>query len=164
MEAETITLREGDVYRWRYRAPGDDGAWGRYHCCSCIGVVRRCRLFDTFWQIGGNFPQDARSFGESELYKLKLTFLGNLSDFNGVNEGEADYYADSDIMDLNHSNSTRGNFYLRKGAARSAEKMLDVARRRMADAKRDEDNARDRARRMQEAITRIEAGDTTGYL
>lgn len=70
METETITLREGDVYRWYYRAPGDDRAYGRYHCCSNIGIVRGSKLWDTYWMIGTRPQSDGRSFGGAEARGL----------------------------------------------------------------------------------------------
>lgn len=160
----TIALKEGDVYRWSYREPGNDGAWGRYHCCSNIAIVRGGRLRDTYWQIGGNFPHDCRSFGEEDLPRISLTFLANLSDLEKRIEYEADYYSDADIVDLNHPNSTRGNFYLRKGAVRSAEKMLKIARRKLEDSLSNERMAARKSEQLREAIASIEAGNIDVYL
>lgn len=120
--------KEGDVYRWHYLDPKADGrSWGSYHCCSCIGIFHNGRLRDTFWQIGMSFSE-GRSFGVEDFPKLKLEYVGNLADFDKAPEYQADYYAAADCMNLNHSNSTRGNFYLRKGAQRNAGRMLEVAR------------------------------------
>lgn len=163
MDAEAITLREGDVFRWRYREPGDDrGKWGRYHCCSCVAIARNGRLCDTYWQIGGSFPHDGRSFGVDDLQKLELVRLGNLSDLERKDEYQSDYYDDADIVDLNHPNSTRGNFYLRKGAKRSAKKMKEMALYKLERAQSDQRMAEQRAGRLQEAITRIDAGEIDG--
>lgn len=159
--AETLTdLREGDVFRWFYREHGDDRSYGRYHCCSRIGIVTKGRLRDTYWGL----CSDSRSFGPDELSKLNLTRLGNLSDFDQVREYNADYYADADVMDLNHSNATSGNFYVRKGAARSAAKMLEVANRKLERAQSDERMAARRSEELRKAIERIEAGDVNVHL
>ena len=158
------TLQEGDVYRWRYRDPKtNDRPYGDYHCCSCIGIVHNGRLRDTFWQIGMSFS-DGRSFGPDDLSKLELTRLANLSDLISAKEYEADYYDDSDIVDLNHSNSTRGNFYLRKGAKRSRDKMEAVARQRFAEAEADFHTARRRMDEIGKIIDRLEAGEMVSHI
>lgn len=164
MDAETITLREGDVYLWGYLEPGDDRAYGRYHCCSCFAVVKNGRLRDTYWAIQNSFGSDGRSFGVDDLPKLELRRLGNLSDLERKQEYEEDYYDDADIVDLNHANSSRGNFYLRKGAKRSPAKMLRSARRMLEKAESDARMAADRAERLRSAIAEIKAGKTDVYL
>lgn len=90
-------LTDGDVYRWRYRETKNPGLYGDYHCCSCIAVVHRERLRDTFWQIGMNF-NDGRSFGIDDLPRLNLELVGNMADLVSAKEYEADYYDDADIV------------------------------------------------------------------
>lgn len=164
MSAEPLTLREGDVFRWLYREPGDDRAYGRYHCCSRIGIVRNGRLRDTYWMIGDSFHSDGRSFGPDRLSDLVLTRLGNLDDLVKAPEYHEEYYADSDIVNLNHANSTRGNFYIRKGAVRSTAKMLEATRRKLEKALSDERRAAERATELRSLIADIEAGDTSVYI
>lgn len=148
-------LREGDVFRWSYREPGDDRSYGRYHCCSRIAIVTRGRLRDTYWSWGS----DGRSFGLEEIAKLDLEFEGNLSDLEKADEWQADYYADADIVNLNHSNSSRGNFYLRKGALRNADKMLRMARYKLEQSLSAERSAAWTSERLRAAIAQIEAGE-----
>lgn len=159
MTTVETTLREGDIYRWSYRDPGDDRSYGRYHCCSRIGVVTRGRLVDTFWSYAGS---DSRSFGPADLPKLELTRLGNFSELQKAPEWQADYFDDADIVDINHSNSTRGNFYLRKGAQRSAKKMLERARYKLEQSISAERSAAWKSEELRKAIARIEAGETDG--
>lgn len=153
-------LREGDVYRWSYR---DTKAHESYWCCSCIAIVHHGRLRDTFWQIGASF-NDGRSFGAEDLPKLELKYIGNLSELDKVPEYQADYYDDADIVDLNHSNQSTGNFYLRKGAKRSLSKMLAVAREKLEISIGDERRAAWNSARLRESIARIEAGDVDGHI
>lgn len=160
MEAETVTLTEGDIYRWHYRSPGDDNrAWGQYHCCSCIGIVRRGRLYDTYWMIGTAAPSEGRSFGADNLHKIELTRLGNLADLDEAKSYQAAYYDDADIVDIRHANSSHGCFYLRKGAKRSKRKMLETAQRRLELAEQNKRSAIRRAADMQAAIEKILTGD-----
>lgn len=157
--AVTEAWCEGDVFRWSYKdeGPEDRSPYRRYHCCSMIGIVAaNGRMYDTYWSTRS---QDDRSFGPDDRERLKLTYLGNMNDFDRRSEGERDYYDDADIMDLNHSNSSRNNFYIRKGAKRSRKKMLAYARERLKKAESDERWARERAQRHRETIARIQAGE-----
>lgn len=157
-------LREGDVYRWSYRDPkANSRPYGDYHCCSRVAIVHRGRLCDTYWMIGSSFSH-GRSFGMDDLPALELKHLGNLSDLEKAPEYQSDYYDDADIIDLNHANSTRGNFYLRKGAKRSRDKMLAVARQRFAEAESDFHTARRRMAEIGMTIDRIEAGETDMHI
>lgn len=157
-------LREGDVYRWSYRDPNTDNrSWGSYHCCSCIAIVMGSRLRDTYWQIGQSF-HDGRSFGAEDLSKLELTRLANLSELLPAKEYESDYYDDADIVNLNHSNSPRGNFYLRKGSRRSREKMLEVARENLARSIANEQSAARISEELREAISKLEADQLVLYI
>lgn len=157
-------FREGDVYRWTFRDPDTDNRqYGSYHCCSRIAVVHRGRLRDTYWQIGDSFSE-GRSFGVEDLPKLELTRLGNLSELLPAKEYEADYYDDADIVNLNHSNSTRGNFYLRKGARRSREKMLEVARYNLERSTANERSAARLSEELRETISKLEADQLVLYI
>lgn len=161
---EMPKLSEGDIYRWSYAEPGDDRTWGRYHCKSQIAVVSGGRLRDTYWQVGGSFGSDSCSFGSEDFHRLNLTFLGNLNDLEKRNEADAAYYDSDDVVNLNHANSSKNNFYIRKGAKRSAAKMMESANRLLEEAKSDircAEHARDRALAN---IARIQSGDTSGYL
>jgi hypothetical protein len=149
-------MKEGDIYRWNYREPGDDRNYGRYHCCSRIAIAdARGRLRDTYWSSGS----DGRVFVEADLPKLDLTYLGNLSDLEKAPEWQADYYDDADIVNLNHSNSSRDNFYLRKGAQRSRAKMLERARYKLEQSESAERSAAWASERLRSAIAKIEAGE-----
>lgn len=156
-------LREDDIYRWSYRDPNVDmRQYGTYHCCSRIAVVRRGRLRDTYW--GMSAGSDGRSFGPDDLHRLDLVRLGNFADLEKAREYQADYYDDADIVNLNHSNSPRNNFYLRKGAKRSQAKMLAVARENLEISIGDERRAAETSQRLRESIARIEAGDIESYI
>lgn len=148
------TIKEGDIFRWSYRKPGDDRKYGRYHCCSRIAVMTKGRLRDTFWGSSSD-----RTFGLDDLPRLELTYLGNFADLEKADEWKADYYDDADIVNLNHSNSSRDNFYLRKGAKRSAVKMLEVAHYKLERSESEAQMAADRAERLRATIAKIEAGE-----
>lgn len=156
MTAVMEKLREGDVYRWYYREPGDDRSYGRYHCCSNIAIVKGGVLCDTYWSFGS----DGRRFGPERLTELNLERLGNLDGLIKAPEWQADYYHDADIVNLNHSNSSKGNFYLRFGAVRNTEKMLASAKHKLERAESDKRMAEWSIERLNEAIAKIKAGET----
>lgn len=125
MTTETIEIKEGDIFRWRYRdeKPEELGPYRRYHCRSQIAVARDGLLVDTFWcgfQDNANWPYAVAAA------KLELTYIGNFSDLDCHAEYMGQYFDDADCVNLNHSNSTKGNFYIRKGAKRSEAKMREV--------------------------------------
>lgn len=157
-------LNEGDIFRWNYRDPNtNNGNYGDYHCCSRIAIVKNGLLRDTFWQIGESFS-DGRSFGIEALSKLELTRVANMSELVPAKEYEADYYDDADIVNLNHSNSTRGNFYLRKGAVRSREKMLEAARNNLDRSTANERSAARLSEELREVISKLEADQMVFYI
>lgn len=158
-----VKLRDGDIYRWRHVESGDDRPFGRYHCCSRIAVVHKGRLRDTYWQIGDYFGE-GKSFGIDDLGRIELTFIANCADLEKRHESDVEYYDCADVVDLNHPNSSKGNFYIRKGAKRSAAKMLESANRRLEAAKSDEQRAKNTIERLTSNIQRINSGDIEGYL
>lgn len=150
---------EGDIFRWSYRDPSADQrayqrAYGSYHCCSRIAVFKGGFLRDTFWNSG----YDDRWFKPEDFPKLELTFVANFYDLELAPEYQADYYDDADIVNLNHSNSTRGNFYLRKGAVRSQKKQLEVCRRKLENSLSAERIAALQSEQLRATISRLEAG------
>jgi hypothetical protein len=154
-----LALLEGDIFRWSYRDSGpNDHGYGVYHCCSRIAVVTNGRLRDTFWSSGG----DGRSFGPEQLAHLNLERLGNFADLIKAPEWQADYYDDADIVNLNHSNSSRDNFYLRVGAVRSTKKMLEAAKHKLERLQSDKRMAEWGIERITKAIIQIETGETEG--
>ena len=150
-------IKDGDIFRWRYKdeKPEHLGPYKRYHCKSQIAIADGGHLRDTFWNSRGEgflCPYD-----EAER-TLELTHIGNLSELENRPEYEAASYADADCLDLNHSNSSKGNFYVRKGAERSREKMIATVTLRMADAERDIASAQSRLERHRATLFELKNG------
>jgi hypothetical protein len=152
-------IKDGDIFRWRYKdeQPEHRREWGRYHCKSQIAIAKGGSLRDTFW-FGGGSDNATWSYDDAEQ-KLELTHLGNFFDLERRSEHEAMYYADADCVNLNHANSSKGNFYIRKGAARCREKMRATARERIEQSEREISFAQDRLTRTRELLAAIERGD-----
>lgn len=133
-------MKNQDVYRWSYKNTED--MFEPYHCKSRIGIYKAERdvLADTFWS--GSYHNN-RCFSMKECEELlDLTYLGNLGDFESAREYDQAMYDDKDFLNLNHSNSSRGNCYLRKGAVKSKEKMHKIIKRNAAKLKADYEYAR----------------------
>lgn len=137
------TIKDGDIFRWRYKdeKPEHRREWGRYHCKSQIAVAKNGILIDTYWD--GSPPSNSGVWTyEMAERDLALKLIGNFADLEQRPEYHAAYYDDADIVNLNHPNSSRDNFYIRKGAQRSRDKMLAVLDERIADKARTIESAK----------------------
>lgn len=132
-----MNWKEGDVFLWSWNdkmleklSDGNNGGT-TYWCKSRIGLVRKnynhntLALYDTYFSGGNDTSWDEEKVTE----ELDLTYLGNLNDYRGAEPYERTCYKDSDCLDLNHPNSTRGNFYIRKDAVQCSEKKRKVIQR-----------------------------------
>lgn len=127
MPINTLTIN--DVFRWYYK--DTTGRFEPYHCKSRIMIFNGDIFFDTFW---GNVPHRNTWFTQDEADNLlELQYLGNLDEFESCREHDQAMYDDKDFMNLNHSNSSRDNYYLRKGATKSLDKMKKVLKRNILD-------------------------------
>lgn len=118
-----MKINEGDIFRWRYRDEKLNGDYLSYWAKSCIAIAKDGRLLDTYW--GG--VSDSTNWGYGEALRcLKLDRIGNFTELENRPEHLAEYYDEADYVNLNHANSPKGNFYIRKGAKRSAEKMREM--------------------------------------
>ena len=126
---------QGDVYKWRFNEKKLNTehmklqmqAGTLYWCCSRIGIVNNEGLLeDTYWGASG----ENKRFNIDYCREwLDLDFLGNINEFELRPERERGYYNDSDCMNLNHANSSNGNFYVRKSAYKSLLKMKRILNR-----------------------------------
>ena len=127
-------FKTGDVYRWSFndnklntehmKLKMQSGTL--YWCCSRIGIVTNDGLLeDTYW--GGG--QDKKFSIDYCREWLELDYLGNINEFELKPYRDRAYYNDSDCMNLNHSNSSKGNFYVRKSAPKSLSKMKRILNR-----------------------------------
>jgi hypothetical protein len=150
--------RTGDIYRWAWNAAAlkerehKNEAGTMYWCCSRICVFKDDEKFwDTYW--GGNdYNHDKRFSIKDANTMLDLQYLGNFSDLEKANKSDRAYYEDKDCVDLSHANSSRGNFYIRKGAKKSLDKMRRVMKRNLAKLQRDADCAQKAADRIRTEI------------
>lgn len=146
-------FKEGDIFYWHYKDKPTDGAWGVYHCKSQIAVMRNGLLVDTYWS----------GYSDSTRFKpgdgrIELRFISNIEDLEPKDEMVANYYDDAEIVNLNHANSSRGNFYIRKGAKRSPEKMIEAIRYKKEKAEAEIRSANWTIERLDKSLKEINDG------
>lgn len=162
----TLEIKDGDIFRWRYadEKPEQLGQWGRYHCRSRIAVAKDGWLIDTFWTYGVEKPRRDDSTAswscDDAKKKLELTFVGNIGDLEKRDEWQAAYYDDADIVNLNHGNSSRGNFYVRKDAQRCRSKMLATVAERIAECERIISFEQSKLERLRETTARLNSSES----
>lgn len=150
---ENVTFREGDIFFWRYKETMLDSP---YWCKSRIAVVKGKRLYDTFWSLSADSTQ--WDFDSAKEH-LILEYQGNFNDLEPMDSWLADYYDVSDVVNLNHSNSSKGNYYRRKGAKRSKERVLDLLARERGKAEDDIRSANWKLENLAKTELRIMAGE-----
>lgn len=143
-----LEFKEGDIYLWAFKKSEN---YLDYWCKSQIGVVRKGLLVDTYWNRLAFTKEKAEE-------KLNLEYLGNFSELTQSEEYLSDYYDSKDIVNLNHPNSTKGNFYIRNGAKRCPEKMKDVLQYKAETAERASKSEAEKAERLRKNIALIEQG------
>lgn len=128
MNTETLSWKDGDIYRWSWNEHEYEqrkNLANLYWCESRIGVVNGEYLVDTFWSGGS---QSRHFHKDTVISKLNVEFIGNKGDFSPCRKEDRAMYDDKDFLDLSHANNS-GEYYLKKGAVKSKEKMIKVVKR-----------------------------------
>ena len=147
-------MRDGDIYRWRWADDARDqdcGPYRAYHCFSQIAVAENGRLCDTFW--GG------MSEGALNPEDVILTLLGNINDMTKIREYQARCYRSEDIVDMRHSNSTCAPIYLKPGAAKDPDTMLEYIRHERGQAEYEARYATEKIDRMDGLEQMVNSGN-----
>lgn len=147
----------GDIFRWSWNEKSrkqyeDKASAGTlYWCCSRICVFEEDgRFWDTYWS---SCRSENRRFTIEEADdKLELKYVGNFADLIEARSSERAYYEDKDCVDISHANMSRGGFYLRKGAAKSLDKMRKVMKRNIRKLQYDADYAQRQVNEMKKEL------------
>jgi hypothetical protein len=158
--------REGDVFFWRYQNETGDYTQ-KYWCCARKAIVRGDFLGDIYWSyIDGHtvsFHSGSRWWSRADAEKLlTLDFKGNLDEFDVIADYDRSMYDDADILDLRHSNSSKKQVYLRKGAKRSQAAMLAEVNYKIEKAESEIRSANWQLERLSKEKAKIEAGELDG--
>lgn len=149
-----LPIKDGDIFHWRFSDEKLHADYLNYWCKSRIFVCRGDRLVDTYWGGGDNFSAKL-----DDISRFNLEYIGNFSELEKRESYESEYYDSKDIVNLNHSNSSNGNFYIRKGAKRSKDKILEVLSYKKEQHERDAEYANRRAKEIDEQIKSIKSGE-----
>lgn len=150
-------MKNQDVFRWYYKDTSDK--FEPYHCKARIAIFNGEVLYDIFW---GKQPHNNHWFNAENCEELiEIEYLGNLLDFEPANKSDRAMYNDVDFMDLNHGNSSSGNYYLRKGAVKSKDKMVKIIKRNAAKLKSDYKSAK---RAYEWELDKLSNIDTVEYV
>jgi hypothetical protein len=144
-----MDIKENDIFQWRYLDDKTHSDYLNYWCKSRIMICRNGILKDTYWSGSDGFAikvKDAQS-------KLILTYIGNLDELKTISKHDFDYYADDDIVDISHENSTGCGFLVKKDAKRCKDKILKKLNEKAEYAK---DQAQWALNRHKDFIARIE--------
>lgn len=150
--------RDGDIFSWRYKPArletlkkyGDP-----YWCKSMIAVCYKGIPFDTYWGDGA----DGRAIHEDDV---DLVLLGNLNDCTKIQAYDLPYYDSADVIDMRHPNSSSAPIYLKNGAKRSRDAMLEYATYKAERAQSDLQSAVSAIERWNAVIKQIESGEIDG--
>jgi|WetSurMetagenome_2_1015567.scaffolds.fasta_scaffold01001_8 hypothetical protein len=118
-----MNIKDGDIFFWSYKDELKHKDSMTYWAKSRYAIAKDGILRDTFWS---NHCDGFNLTYEKALDELELQYLGNLNELEKKSEYFVDYYDEKDCVNINHSNSLKGNFYIRCGAKRSKKKMVEV--------------------------------------
>ena len=151
---ELPTLIDGQIYQWRWadEALHHDGlrSWGSYHCKSQIAIVRNGRLIDTYWS-------DMSMDHVLDPARVLLTLYADEA-WPQISEYQLPYYAPEDVASMRHPNNSRAPIYLRPGAQRNAERILQEIAYREEKARAEIRSAEHHLTRLAEALALLNAG------
>ena len=151
--------KEGDLFWWSYtvseyeKRKDSVNAGTLYWCVSRIFRFNGTNFVDTYWHGSDNktwTPEQAEK-------QLDLIFLANENNLEKTQTPE--YYDNSDIVNLNHPNSSKGNIYVKKAASRSKKAMSEYANKKLEDANYDKRRAEREVELYANKLQEIENSD-----
>lgn len=161
-------IKPGDVFLFHYHPSKEHGWDSRTHCFEGMLVVKEERtgivLCDTYWQNDGT---NGRQFTpDRAMAEGVLRHYFNLNDVDSITEWKREYYDDHEIFCLHNQHSCSPscrNYYVRKGAAKSKEKMMHVVAEKIEEANCKARSAARDIERYTEIKAKIESGDLEVY-
>lgn len=153
-------MRDGDIFTWSYnektlKKRQDKSAAGTmYWCVSRIAVYdeKRDVIQDTYWHSSS----DGARFDSQEINdRLVCKFIANFDELISCNRAEFNYYKKADCVDLSHPNASRGNCYIRKGAAKCLDKMRLVLKKNIEHEQHTLDYAKNQVERLESDLEKL---------
>lgn len=134
-----MEIKINDVYKFWYNAQWRKKILGSNWCFDGQLIVKendkgKLFLVDTYW---GDSCENKSFTLEQALEHGKLTFVCNLNDIEEIRTSEMNYYDDEDLFDPSRQHGCYKEFYKRKGAKKSANKMERVLKEKIEDIERE---------------------------
>lgn len=149
-------MKDGDIFHWSYKDEKKHNSSTGYWCKSRIAVVKGGYLIDTYW---GGASDNSRFKLDGVEKILELDFIANENNLINKSEYEANYYAKEDCVNLNHPNSTKGNFYIFKGAKRCPAKIRASINAKIEDHRRDIKSAEWAIKCAEKELAKLDSGE-----
>lgn len=159
-----MKINKNDVYSFRYNEKYTQKLFEPYRCFDGILVVREKKsgklyLEDTFWS------SENKTFTlEEALNQGHLEFILNLNDFDISEEYKEKYYTTSDFKILPCHHGYQKSYYLRKGAVKSKEKMLEVINNNIEELNRKKNSIEWSIELQQKNLKDLESGNLEIYI
>lgn len=156
-----MELKLNDAYKFRYNEEWREKHPYCEHCFDGKLIVRKEKdgklfLQDTYW--GGS--STSRTFTlDKALSQGELTFICNLDEVEKCREEDYKYYNDEDIFNLSSQEGCYKDFYIRKGAERSADKMKSTIKNKIQKTISEIDFANSELERLDEKLKKVNDGD-----
>lgn len=164
-------VRKNDVFKVWYKTNKEERYPGSLRHCfegTLVAVQdeKEGLIFvDTYWGIG---DRQGKEFTFSEMMqKFEVKHYCNLDDLEKSNEHAVKYYDDKDIYTISEQHACSPScihYFLRKGAVRSKEKMLNVINEKIQKEKRSIEYSVREIELLSEKKEKINSGDLNVYL
>lgn len=124
--ATELQVKLNDVYNFRFNEKELGKRFMPYHCFDGTLIVRKRDNGDFYFQDTYWGCNDSKTFTIKQASEQgSLTFICNLDEVEKCREDDKLYYDDADFITLHiHANYSNA-YYLKKGAIRSKEKMIE---------------------------------------
>jgi len=158
-------MRIGDVFEFRYSQEyiKENNIFSPYHCFDGTlvaneeggGIVR----VGTYWS-GCN-----KTFNPDNIESMgTLTFLFNSDEVDSCSKDDFKYYDSEDVFTMSIHMGYRNNFFIKKGAKRSKDTMLEYLRSELEKQKLMQISIERDIKGIIEKIERVEEGDVDIYI
>jgi len=167
-------IKEGDVYYFNWttdyikRNKTYEGSLR--HCIEGMIVAKKINgkmyLIDTYWGVNNT---RGRSFELKDISKdIEIEYYCNLNEIEKPKESEPErYYREEDIITLHDQHSCHKSCiykYIKKGAKRNKEVMINYLNEQILEKERKIDYAKDEIEYCKTKIEKIKKGDIDIYL
>jgi len=162
---DVMELKLHDVYKFNYNDEWRKKIFDVNWCFDGQLIVKEncygdLYLRDTYWTSG-----EGKEFTlEQALERGVLTFICNLNDLESIEARDLNYYADEDIFDLSYQRKMNKDYYIRKGAKKSKDKMELVLNEKIKSIESNIESSIYNLEWTKEKLEKLKSGDMNIYI